>query len=284
VTSRSLRRCASRRAFARLALAWLLIAAGATSARAQTAPPENAAPAQDGAAPPAGYPPPAYYPPPPPGYYPPPAGYAPPGSYPPPGYPPPAYPRVYGRTAPRPASRVFQLIPYIGVHSFRGEGGKILGPGPRVGGLVGFRLGDRFLINFELTVDIVNATHLPAFDTYSEMDLTLGLSPLVAFPVSDGVELAFGPKLGAWLADYSQSSSMRGSGNGLYSGFDLGANGAAFVQVGRKLWLGGLLSFDFRTYSTSCFTPYAGVEGCSSTNLPTSDKVVSLAALLMFSP
>jgi len=56
------------------------------------------------------------------------------------------------------------------------------------------------------------------------------------------------------------------------------------VAFAARLPDGGLLSFDFRTYSTSCFTPYAGVEGCSSTNLPTSDKVVSLAALLMFSP
>jgi hypothetical protein len=280
--------------FVRLALVWILIAAGEARARAQTAPAESGAPAPNGAPPPAGYPapgypppgsypPPAYYPP--PGSYPPPAYYPPPGSYPAPAYPPPGtYPGVYGRPPPRPSSRFFQLIPHIGVHSFQGQGGAILGPGVRVGGLVGLRVSDHLTINGELTFDVVNANHLPAQDTfYSETDVTVGLSPLVNFPVG-GIELAFGPKFGGWAADYSQTSLARGDGDGSYTGFDFGANGAAFVQVGRKLWLGGLLAFDLRTYGGSCFRPFSGVERCSSTNLPTSDKVVSLSALLMFSP
>jgi len=149
---------------------------------------------------------------------------------------------------------------------------------------VGFRIGDHFSINGEVTIDIVNAKSLPGEDTYSEEDLSFGLSPLVAFPVASGVEIALGPKFGGWVADYSQTSLTRANGGGSYSGYDLGANGATFVQVGRKIWLGGLISFDLRTYGSSCFTPFAGHERCATTDLPTSDKVFALAALLMFSP
>jgi hypothetical protein len=191
---------------------------------------------------------------------------------------------------PRPARRLFQLIPYIGGHSFQGDGGAILGPGWRVGALVGFRVNEYFTINGELTVDVLNATSLPpgdssaAYDYYSEVQGIIGLSPLVAFPVG-GVELAFGPKLGFWGADYYQNSMVRGNGSGTYSGYDLGANGVVFVQVGRKLWLGGLASFDLRAYTNSCFSPSSSyVERCSTINLPSADKVIALSALLMFSP
>ena len=176
------------------------------------------------------------------------------------------------------------MIPYVGAHSYQGEGGTILGPGMHVGGLLGFRLGDYLSINGELTLDIVNATRLPTGDRYTEEVVTIGLSPLVAFPVGSGIELALGPKLGWWGSGYYQDSSARGKGSGSYSGYDLGANGAGFVQVGRKLWLGGLASFDLRTYGRSCFTATGDIDRCSSGSLPSSDKVVALSALLMFSP
>jgi hypothetical protein len=257
-----------------------VVATGEASARAQTPPAESSSPAPNGAGPPAsaapaaGSPPPGYYP---PGYYPPPAYYQQPGYYPPPSaYPPPGY------AAPAPPRGSFQVIPYIGVHSFQGDGGTILGPGVRIGGLVGFRVGDHVSINGELTIDYLNATRLPGNDTYTETNGTIGVSPLVAV-FAGPVELAFGPKLGVWGATYFQDSSARGKGSGTYSGFDLGANGAAFTHVGHNLWFGGLASFDVRFYENSCFTAYGGIERCSSGNLPSSDKVVALSALLMFS-
>jgi hypothetical protein len=296
-------------------LAAVLAATGEASVRAQTAPAAADAPARNAAppagtappaaypppgypppgyappgyAPPPGYPPPGYYAPsyPPPGYppgYPSPTGYPPPAGYPPPGYPAPgAYPGVYARPPPPPgSSRVFQLLPYIGAHSFRGDGGAILGPGLRVGGLVGFRLGDHFSINGELTIDLLDATRLPAGDRYGEQDFTFGVSPLAS--VSAGpVELALGPKLGFWTADYNQASLARGNGGGSYLGYDLGANGAAFGRVGRKLWLGALASFDLRIYGRKCYTPLYGIEHCTTIDLPSTDKGVSLSAVLMFS-
>jgi hypothetical protein len=176
------------------------------------------------------------------------------------------------------------MLPHIGFHSYQGQGGATLGPGLHVGGLAGFLLGDSVSLNGELTFDFLRATNLPAGDRYSELDITAAFSPLVSFPAGR-VELAFGPKLGGWIGSYNQESLVRGKGDGDYSGFDLGANGAAVVQVGRKLWLGGLASFDVRTYGMSCFTPLEGTRTCSlSSNLPSPDKVVTLSALLMFSP
>ena len=286
-------------------LATILVAAGEAAASAQTAP--AAAPAQNGAAPPAPAPPPAGYPPgyaPPPGGYPPPGYYAPPPGYPPPGYAPPGYapppgyypptyppppgyaaPGVYAPPPPRRSSRFFQLIPYIGGHSFQGDGGAILGPGLRVGGLMGVRVNEYLTLNGELTLDFLNASlsQTGTYDSYNEQQATIGLSPLLNFPVSENVELAFGPKAGIWGSSYNQYLNNR-SGDGTYSGYNFGANGAVFVQVGRKLWLGGLATFDLRVYGNSCFTPSSGKERCTATNVPAADKIIAFSALLMFSP
>jgi hypothetical protein len=275
MTSRRRRPRASGRGLTRwLAIAAIGVATGSVTVRAETPPP--AAPAQPAAAaPPAGYPPPAYYPP--PGY--PPPAYPPPAYYPPPG----ASAGLYGSPPPRRRARLFQLIPYLGAHSYQGQGGTILGLGPHVGGLVGFRIGDSFSLNAELTLDLLNANGLPAGDTYSEESWTIALSPLVTFPFG-GIELALGPKLGLWASSYFQNSQTRGNGDGDYQGIDIGANGAGFVQVGRKLWVGGLASFDVRSYRVSCFTPITGAKVCAAEGFPSSDKVVALSALLLFSP
>jgi len=175
------------------------------------------------------------------------------------------------------------------VHSFRGSTASILGPGLRFGALVGFLINEFLTINAELTVDSLNATSLPpgdsraAGDSYSETHGLIGFSPLVAFTAGD-VEIALGPKLAFWGADYYQSSMVRGTGDGTYSGLDFGGNAAVFKHVGRVVWLGGLASFDVRAYTNSCFTPSRGLERCDTHNLPTSDKVVALSALMMLSP
>lgn len=49
----------------------------------------------------------------------------------------------------------------------------------------------------------------------------------MAFPVGDVVEIALGPKLGFWGADYYQDSRARGYGSGTYSGYDFGHPGRA---------------------------------------------------------
>jgi len=148
--------------------------------------------------------------------------------------------------------------------------------------MLGFRFEEVVSINGELTLDSVELRNLPVGERLSEIDLSATISPL--FSVIDGkLELAFGPKLGLWLGSYNQSSLSRGDGSGTFSGWDLGANVAGVAQVGRHLWLGGLASFDLRIFRNSCFRPTAGIEGCTSGDLPPADKVLALSILLMFS-
>jgi hypothetical protein len=155
-------------------------------------------------------------------------------------------------------------------------------PGLHFGGLAGFRLSELVSINGELAFDSVDLNG-PRDERFTELDSTATLSPLVSITAGK-VDLVFGPKLGAWVASYNQSSVSRGDGSGTFWGLDLGTSFATLTQVSRRLWLGGLASFDLRIYRKICFTPTGGIEGCASTDLPPADKVVSFSALLMFSP
>lgn len=288
-------------------LAALAVAAGEATASAQTTPcappcPNDqtciqgrcwlAAPATAGDRSRAPYPPsiPAQPPP----YYPPPPGYPPPPYYPPPpGYPPPAYGQAPVAAPPaepyrairqaRPRSLFFQIVPYLGLHSYHGQNTANVGPGLHAGVLAGVRAGELVWIDVELTLDAIELRRLPEHDSYSEADFTANASPLFSIPAGK-VTLEVGPKLGLWKGLYNQSSVSRGSGAGAYWGYDFGANVAAFTQVSRKLSLGGLASFDLRTYKNSCFDPSDGLEGCSRLELPEADKVVALSILLLIAP
>lgn len=253
--------------------------------------PRAGAAGPSGSPPPAGDLPPGSYPP--PNSYPPPSSYPPPGVPPPYGYPPyPAFP-PYPGYAPSPPSpqtsrparrrtRLIQLIPYAGIHSYHGGGAAKIGPGLHLGGLVGVRFQDVGFLNGELTLDSVDLHDLPAGEKLSELDLSATFSPLFSFNAGK-LELAFGPKVGVWLGSYSQTSLSRGDGTGTFLGGDLGVNLIGVSQVGRHLWLGGLANFDLRIFSNSCFTPTNGAKGCATTDLPPADKVLALSALVMFS-
>lgn len=229
--------------------------------------------------------------------YSPPSAYPSPGPYPSPGVSPDRYP-TYPSSPPDPGyatfpppphtptplrrrTRLIQLIPYAGVHSYHGAGATKIGPGLHLGGLFGVRFQEVGSLNGELTLDSVELGNLPVGEKLSEVDLSATFSPLFSV-IAGRLELAFGPKVGVWLGSYSQSSPSRGDGTGTFFGGDLGANLAGVSQLGRHIWLGGLASFDVRIYSKSCFTPTRGREGCAIGELPPADKVVALSILLMF--
>jgi hypothetical protein len=168
------------------------------------------------------------------------------------------------------------FLPFIGFHSYQGNNATGLDAGLRLGGLMGFRIGEFVSLNGELSVDVLNPNFVQAGSNYSEYDTMLAFSPLVHVPLGN-VELAFGPKFGVWVGSYSESGAQfYQTGSGSSVGGDLGAQGGVFFAVGPRLWLGGLTSFDVRSYTQQCFE-----SACSSSNLPPSDKVLALSFALM---
>lgn len=224
-----------------------------------------------GGPPPAGQPypyqpPPAYAVPPPPGS----AAGPPPYAYPPPPPPLPARERRHPS---------FVALPYVGINSYRGDGGKALDPGFRLGSLLGGHIGDLFSLNGEITFDFINPSNVNPGDSYSSLDLDIAFSPLVHFDAGN-LEIVVGPKLGLewnfWSYDGSGTST-----SGHSSGIVAGVNTGMFVHVSRGVALGGLLSFVIRDDQQNCQTT-DGEQTCTSDITYPSAKVLGLALGALF--
>ena len=242
------------------------------SAFAQGAPPPGAPPAvADPNAPPAGYPP-AGYPPAQPGYPPPQPGYT-PQTYAAPAPPPPAPVEKHG----------FLPIIYLGVNSFQGKSGDNVGPGFRLGTILGGRITPQFSLNGELTIDVVNPKNTGGADV-TVVGVDIAFSPLFHVPLTPTgtAELVAGPKLG--FMGYSSQASAGGMdlGSESDSGYVYGLNLGVFGNVTPSTAIGGLISFEGRSYSKVCGTPAGGSESCSTSNLPDADKVLGINGAVMF--
>jgi hypothetical protein len=202
---------------------------------------------------------------------------------PPPGNPPPSSPAP-SQVFP-PASRqngVFLALPYLGAESHRGQSGQSFGVGFLVGALFGARIGNKFSLNGELTIDAVNVKGAPTGTQASRREFDLAISPLYHLGAR-GVEVVVGPKLGLWFGSYQLTSAGRtldsGSARGLVGALNLGV----FLPVTQGMSLGGMLSFALRTFDRACNTPVGQTETCdpSPTNLA-SEKVLGFTAGALF--
>ena len=203
-----------------------------------------------------GYPPqqPGYPPPQQPGYpqqqpgYPPPQqpGYPPPGYAPPPGYgPPPGYapppPPAYRR---RRAITGCSAWPISASIDSPGDTGQGVGPGLRLGGLLGVYVGPMFSLNGELSIDFLNLDSNLVSANVTGVRASLSIAPLFHLPAGTGnMELVIGPKLGVWDEEFSDDNS---DATASVSGYLVGLNAGAFARVGRTS-LGGLFSFESAT-------------------------------------
>jgi hypothetical protein len=171
-------------------------------------------------------------------------------------------------------------MPLLGIHSIEGRNGANDDAGLRIGGLLGGRLGSMFSINGQLTLDAVNAKNLAPGETFSSFKLSLTASPL--FHVHQGrAEMVLGPKLGLFGFASTETLPSSGTGSGHGSGYVIGVNAGAFVALGRRLSLGGLLSYESQIYHQSCFTPPGTAESCSG-NVGPANPVVGITAALLF--
>jgi len=250
------------------------------------------------ASPPAGWgqppPPQQPYPPQPPAYGAPAPGAQFPAAQPqpyqaPPGYgvpPPPAAAPPYAfqpATAPLPPRQrrhpSFVALPFLGINSYRGDAGRAIDPGFRLGTLLGGHIGDLFSINGEITFDFINPSNVDPGASYSSVDLDVALSPLVHIDAGK-LELVAGPKLGLeWNFWSFDGSGVSGSGHS--SGIVVGFNTGMFVHISRGVALGGLISFAIRDDHETCRTDAAGAESCSDTTYP-SAKVLGLTLGALF--
>lgn len=118
-------------------------------------------------------------------------------------------------------------LPYIGIDSFSGYGTGGLGPGLRLGALLGGVVFPRLSLNGELTVDVMNPrTGLDA----SESMLQFTISPLIHMRASSA-EVVFGPKVGPWRLS-GQSSDGIVTTDVDEQGWTVGANAGVFFAVG----------------------------------------------------
>ena len=189
----------------------------------------------------------------------PPPAYAPPPASP---YPPPPYayqPRP--PLAPPPPHTGFLALPYIGIHSFSGDGTNGLDPGLRLGAFLGGYVTDSFSANGEVTIDVMNPRSAGVDSSEWMADFTF--SPL--FHVRSGsAEIVLGPKLGLWTLSAHASDGIE-SIDVAEQGWTIGGNVGVFFAVGGgRTSLGMLMSLANLQISHACVTTTGYGQRCSS--------------------
>jgi len=264
------------------------------------APGYNYPPPPANAAPPSafGYPPPANAAPPPSAYgYPPPPNAAPPPAYgypPPPayGYPPPpnarapvgyaAYPAPPPADGQRDAAgrplRHFLLVPFIGIHSYRGDGADDARPGLRLGALIGGQLSQGFSLDGELAIDAETFKDQAGTDSPSSFTFTLALAPL-AHVAAGSAEILIGPKIGFWANEYDQTQGTD-TFHSSSTGWLLGLNAGVLFPIGRRVSLGGIFAFDVEESDRYCSHMNSNSETCQDVMNAYPSKLVSLSFAL----
>ena len=205
-----------------------------------------------------------------------------------PGYPPPGYTQQPGYTpqtymAPPPPAGKHGFLPviYLGVNSFQDKAGENIGPGLRLGTILGGRITPEISINGELTIDIVNPSNLPAGTDVTVAAVDLALSPLYHVALGNA-ELVLGPKLGLMVTSASYTDGGQDAGSESDSGYVFGLNAGLFGNVSPTTALGVLVSFEGRKYPMACVTAPGQAEACTSSGLGDNDKVLGVSAAVMF--
>jgi hypothetical protein len=203
---------------------------------------------------------------------------------PPPGYqpPPPGYPQAYSATPAPQGKHGFLPLLYLGVNSFQGDSGANLGPGFRMGAILGGRVTPQLSLNGEMTLDFLNIKNLSAGADASAVAVDLAFSPLFHLELSPVAELVIGPKLGIQVTSEQDSLDGLDQGTTTGNGWVFGVNAGVFASVSPSTSLGLLVNFEGRTYSEMCFTPPGGSENCSSNLKPPSDKVLGINGAVMW--
>jgi hypothetical protein len=166
----------------------------------------------------------------------------------------------------------------MGLHSFQGDNAKNLGPGLRLGALIGGHFADSLSGSIELTVDSLNFENMPSGAAASGMEVNVLLAPLFHMPVASA-QMVLGPKGGYFHGSSSASYTLGPRTNTVSisaNGWVAGAHAGVFAPIREGVSLGGLAGFEYgKTLSCS-----ASIGTCNSGG--SGSKVVSLVGAALF--
>jgi hypothetical protein len=169
-----------------------------------------------------------------------------------------------------------QAIPFLGMNSIAGDGGKGYGVGFRFGSLFGGRFAQNWSVNGEIVLDFLNPNSTPGLDM-SGWNGDLAVAPLYHYPLPK-VELVVGPSVGTFFQLGRQKTSFMSATTWAY-GWTIGANAGAFVPLHDRKSLGVLFNLIVHEPLKACFD--AGSEMCLTSGLSSATMIgISLAALL----
>ncbi len=169
-----------------------------------------------------------------------------------------------------------QAIPFLGMNSIAGDGGKGYGVGFRFGSLFGGRFAQNWSVNGEIVLDVLNPNSTPGLDI-SGWNGDIAIAPLYHYPLAQ-VELVAGPTVGTFFRLERRKDSLMSETLWAY-GWTIGANAGAFVPLHNRKALGVLFNFIVHEPLKSCFD--AGMELCATSGLSSQTMLgFSLAALL----
>jgi hypothetical protein len=143
------------------------------------------------------------------------------------------------------------------------------------GALLGARIAEKFSINGELSIDLVNVKNAPAGTQANRSELDLAVSPLFHFRTR-ALEVVIGPKLGLWFGSFGLTSGGRTLDSETARGLVGAANAGVFVPVSKGLALGGMFSVALKSFGRTCATPIGQAETCNPSPSLDAEKVLGL--------
>jgi hypothetical protein len=169
-------------------------------------------------------------------------------------------------------------MPFSGVNAFLGDASANIGPGLRVGTLLGGRLGQYASLDGEAIVDVLR----PLAPGASNVRGQLSFNPL-AHVSAGAVELLGGPKLGFAVGQAHSSPDLvtRTMITTNYLGWLAGLDGGVLVRVSRAVSIGGLLAFELHGISAGSCTITSG-DPCQFHPGGAVSKMLSLSAAALF--
>ena len=162
-----------------------------------------------------------------------------------------------------------------------GQSGQDFGVGFVAGALLGARIGEKFSLNGEVTIDLVNVKNARAGTQANRSELDLAVSPLLHFRTR-ALEVVVGPKLGLWFGNFGLTSGGQTLDTETARGLVGAVNAGVFLPVSKDMALGGMFSLVLKSFSRTCHTLIGQAETCNPSPSLDAEKVVGFNVGALF--